>query len=528
MSYDAVIIGAGLNGLVTAGYLARGGLRVLVLERRATLGGSTVTTEFAPGFRVDSCRHDAGWLSPRIASDLDLARHGLELLPSGGSVLALLAAGGYLRLDSDPARAAQAIERLSPADAAKWPAFTQRIARLAGFLEALYAAPAPNIDASSPSDLLGLLDLGRRLRRLGKTEMVELMRTVPMSAAELLDDWFENDALKGVVGARAITHMCQGPRSGGTAFVLLHHQVGRNAGAFHEAVTARGGIGGIATALAAAARAAGAEIRSGAEVTRIATRDGRASGVVLASGEEIAAGRVISSADPRCTFLTLCDPSQLAPEFVRAVRHIKYKGAWAKVNLALGALPAFEGAAGDDARLADTLVISPSLTYLERAYDDAKYGRVSDRPYLQARIPSLGDPSLAPAGKHVMSIHMQYAPYRLREGVWDAQARAALGDRVVATLAEFMPSLPAAVLHREVLTPLDLETGFSLPEGHAYHGELTLDQILFMRPVAGWSRHATPVPDLYLCGSGTHPGGGIAGAAGANAARRVLKDARSR
>jgi phytoene dehydrogenase-like protein len=518
MSYDAIVIGAGLNGLVTAGYLARRGLKVLVLERRATVGGSAVTAEFASGFKVDSALHDAGYLSVRIASDLELAKHGLVMLPSPAAV-ALQPGGKHLRLDNDVTATAASLGKSSAADAAKWPEFAGRIARLAGFLEALYSAPAPSIDASTSADLLSLLDMGRRLRKLGKTEMVELMRIVPMSVNELLDDWFESDALKGAVGARGITNIMQGPRAGGTAFVLLHHQVGRAVGAFHAPVTAKGGVGDIARALADAARAAGAEIRTGVSVERIAMAAGRASGVVLKSGEEIVARRVVSSADPRQTFLSLCDPSREEPEFVRAVRHIKYKGAWAKVNLALSTLPA--AALGGE-----TLIVSPNLTYLEKAYDDAKYGRASERPYLQARILTVADPSLAPAGKHVMSVHVQYAPYALRDGAWDDRARSALGDTVVRTLGEYLPGFAATVMHRQVITPLDLERDYSLPEGNVYHGELTLDQILFMRPVAGWSRYSTPVKDLYVCGAGTHPGGGIAGGSGANAARRILKDAR--
>jgi phytoene dehydrogenase-like protein len=355
--------------------------------------------------------------------------------------------------------------------------------------------------------------------------MVELLRTVPMSVGELLDDWFETDILKGVLGARGVTGVLQGPRSGGTAFVLLHHQVGRPVGAFRAPHAVRGGVGSLARALTAAATSFGAEVRTGAEVVRVLSKGGRATGVVLQNGDEIAARRVVSGADPRRTFLDLCDPSRLTPDFVRAVRSVRYRGAWAKVNLALGALPTFAALrdAGETA-LRGTISISPSLDYLERAYDDAKYGRVSDRPYLEIRIPSLADASLAPPGRHVMSIEVQYAPYRLREGEWDDSARDALGDRVVETLAAYAPELPGSILHRQVLTPRDLETTFALTEGHTYHGEMTLDQILFMRPVAGWSRYRTPVGGLYLCGAGTHPGGGIAGVPGANAARVILKD----
>ena len=528
--YDAVVIGAGLNGLVAAAYLAKAGQRVLVLERRNIAGGTMVTEEVFPLFRFDTCRHDTGWIPPHIIRDLKLKKHGLELVDVDASVFAPHPGGGrndYLLLHHDPQRSAALIRKHSQADAEKWPAFANRIARLAGFLKAAYAKPAPAVDSTSFGDLLSLATLGTRLRVLGKTEMVELLRTVPMSVGELLDDWFETDALKGVIGARGVTGILQGPRSGGTAFVLLHHQVGRPVGAFRAPYAIRGGVGSLARALAAAATSFGAEIRTGVEVVRVETKGGRAAGVVLRSGDEVAARRIVSATDPRRTFLDLCDPSRMDPGFVRAVRNVRYNGAWAKVNLALGALPTFSALReGGETTLRGAISISPSLDYLERAYDDAKYGRVSERPHLEIRIPSLADASLAPPGRHVMSIEVQYAPYHLRDGEWDAAARDALGDRVIETLAAYAPDLPGAVLHRQVLTPRDLENVFSLTEGHAYQGEMTLDQILFMRPVAGWSRYRTPVRDLFLCGAGTHPGGGIAGAAGANAARVILKDAK--
>jgi phytoene dehydrogenase-like protein len=462
---------------------------------------------------------------------LKLKKHGLELVDVDASVFAPHPSGernDYLLLHHDPQRSATLIRKHSTTDADKWPAFAERIARLSGFLEAAYATAAPTVDAASFGDLLSLASLGTRLRVLGKIEMVELLRTVPMSVAELLDDWFETDVLKGVIGARGVTGMMQGPRSGGTAFMLLHHQVGRPAGAFRAPWAVRGGVGNLANAVAAAAIAFGAEIRTGVEVVEVGMADGRAAGVVLRNGDELTARRVVSSTDPRRTFLDLCDPSRMDPDFVRAVRNLRYRGAWAKVNLALGALPTFSALRdnGGETVLRGTISISPSLDYLERAYDDAKYGRLSEQPHLEVRIPSLADASLAAPGRHVMSIEVQYAPYHLRDGAWDARARDALGDRVIETLATYAPDLPDAVLHRHVLTPRDLEDVFFLTEGHAYHGEMTLDQILFMRPVAGWSRYRTPVRDLYLCGSGTHPGGGIAGGAGANAAREILKDAK--
>ncbi len=524
MSDNTIVIGAGLNGLAAAAYLARAGRRVIVLERRATIGGSAVTAEFAPGFRCDIARHDIGWIQPRLVRDLALDRHGLRLVATGRPVLAPDGNNAVLALGASPSATVDAIRRYSAADAARWPAFVERTSNLAGFLARLYAGPAPTVPPSSAGDLIAALRLGLTLRALGRKEMVALLRTVPMSVAELLDDEFETGVLKGALGARGITHLCQGPRAGGTAFVFLHHQVGRGTGDFSPSVVPVGGVGAVAAAIAGAARAAGAEIRCDASVARALTHDGAVTGVVLESGEEIGAAQVLSSADPRHTFLELCDPARLEPEFVRAVRSIRFRGAWAKVNLALDTLPSLTGATAEQLRESNGVVISPDLDYLERAYDAAKYGRVSDAPYLDVRIPSLRDASFAPPGKHAMSIHVQYAPYHLREGAWDDRARDALGDRVMATLARHFPSLPDAVLHRQVLTPLDLERDFGLPEGNAYHGELTLDQVLFMRPVYGWSAYRTPVRGLYLCGSGAHPGGGIAGGAGANAANLVIAE----
>lgn len=529
-AYDAVIIGAGLNGLVVAAYLAKAGQRVLVLERRDIVGGSVTTEEVFPGFQFDTCRHDAGWLSPRIISDLKLKKRGLDLIDVDATVFAPHPSGernDYLLLHQDPQRSAALIRKYSRSDGEQWPKFADRVARLASFLKAAYGNAAPAVDATAFGDLVSLASLGTRLRLvLGKTEMVELLRTVPMSVGELLDDWFETDVLKGVIGARGVTGVMQGPRSGGTAFVLLHHQVGLPVGAFRAPSAVRGGVGNVARALAAAAQGFGAELRTGVDVARVQTQGSQAVGVVLRNGDEIAARRVVSGADPRRTFFELCDPTRLDPSFVRSVRHLRYRGAWAKVNLALATLPTFPVLHGNggEASLRGTISISPSLTYLERAYDDAKYGRVSSQPHLEIRIPSLADPTLAPAGKHVMSIEVQYAPYHLRDGEWGDATREALGDRVVDVLSTYAPDISSAILHRQVLTPRDLENTFALTEGHAYHGELTLDQILFMRPVAGWSRYRTPVRDLYLCGSGTHPGGGIAGGSGANAAREILRE----
>ncbi len=522
-TYDVIVIGSGLDELVAAGFLAKAGRKVLLLESAAALGGAMVTEELAPGFRVDAAAHDAGWLSPRIVQALELERHGLVLLASDVTSFTPALDGAPLVLWRDQARSVEAIRRRAPTDAAKWVDFSARMAKLAGFLEHAYAAPPPRPVSTRPADLVALLGVGLRLRGLGRTDMVELLRVLPMPVADLLDEWFADDVLKGTLGASGVSHLFQGPRSAGTAFLMLHHHVGRPAGCFRARTTARGGVGALAEALAKAARHFGAELRTDARVARIVARDGRVTGVALQGGEEFSARAVAPGADARRTFLELVDPAESDPEFLRAVGNIRSRGVWAKVNLALDGLPDFSGLPGDGPHLRGVISISPSLDYLERAYDAAKHGGVSIQPYLEAVIPSLADPGLAPAGKHVISVSVQYAPYKLKDGPWTDARRGALGDVVVNLLAEHVPNLKGLIRHRQVLTPADLEQRYGLREGQLYQGELGLDQALFMRPVPGWAHSVTPIEGLFLCGAGCHPGGGLAGAAGALAARAILK-----
>lgn len=522
--YDAIVIGAGHNGLVTAAYLGRAGLSVLVLERRELVGGAAVSEEVFPGFRFDTCAHRVGELHPAAVRDLRLKRHGLEIIRPDPTALALLPDGDHLLLWREASRSRESIGRFSKLDAERWVAFGDHVRRATRFLEDIYATIPPRLSGTSVSDLTKLFLVGGRLRRRGKTAMAEVLRTLPMSIAELLDEWFETDGLKGTLGAIGITGVFQGPMAAGTAFTFLHQHVGSADGTIKPTRLVRGGVGALSEALAAAARQNGAEVRTAAGVERVTVRDGQADGVVLANGDEIAAKRIISSADPRRTFLGLVDPLQLDPEFVRKVRGIRFKGACAKVHLALGELPSFAGVDGGSAHLGGAISIAPSLNYLERAYDDAKYGSVSEAPYLEAVIASLSDPTRAPDGRHVMSVLVQYAPYHLKEGSWSDARREELGDRVVDVLAEYSPNLRSAIIDRQVLTPLDLERVYGLTEGNIYHGELALDQLYFMRPVPGWARYRTPIDNLYLCGAGTHPGGGVTGAPGYNAARAILKD----
>jgi phytoene dehydrogenase-like protein len=513
-TYDTIVIGAGHNGLTVAAYLAKAGRKVLVLEKRDIIGGVAATEEVFPGFRFDTVSQNIN-LRPEIVRDLELNHHGLETL-GGEPTLVSLQSGGHLVLSGNAARSVDAIRKFSKADADKYESFNTLVTRLTGFLSEVYAATPPRITELNADTLLTLGKLALKLRGLGDREMVEALRLLPMSASDFLGDWFESDVLKGALASTGITGLFQPPRASGTTYMMLHHLVGAN-GAIPSTATAKGGVGALSAALAAAAKSHGAEIRTRAEVSQIIIKDGKAVGVALADGTEFNASAVVSGVDPKRTMLGLVDPLELDPHFVRQIRNIKFKGVVARVNLALGELPNF----GGPSLLRGALfVVAPSIDYLERAYDDAKYGGMSRQPYLRALVPSIIDPSLAPEGKHVMTIWMQYAPYRLRNGNWN-DLRESAGDLAVEVLSRFAPNLKAAILHRQVITPLDLEGTYGVTEGNPYHGELTLDQFFFMRPVAGWAQYRTPIAGLYLCGAGAHPGGGVTGAAGKNAARTV-------
>jgi len=523
--YDAVIIGAGHNGLVTAAYLAKAGKRVLVLERREVLGGRAVTEEFAPGFKASPTTDLCGLLLPQVLRDLDLGRHGLEILPLDPAVFLPLANGSHLTIWQEHEKTLREIERHSKTDAEAYPRFAQLIQKLTAFLRPMLSQPAPRPNGASPSDLLELLRLAWGVRRLGATHMHQLFRILPMSVADLLHEWFEGEALKAALASRGIEGVFLSPRAAGSAAVFLYHHLGQSGWPLVSWGLPRGGMGSVSKAMAEAAKARGAEIRTGAPVARIIMKNGRASGVALANGDELAAHLVVSSADPRTTFLKLLDPATLDTDFLLRLKRIRYRGVIAKINLALSELPNFTCLPSKEpaAQHRGLIQIGPTMDYLERAFDDAKYGRFSAQPFLQATIPSLTDPSLAPPHRHVLSIIMQYAPYHLRGGTW-GDGGEALGDSVVDTLNEYAPNLKGSVLHRQVLTPLDLEEIYGLPEGNLHQGDLALDQMFFMRPVPGWARYRTPVPNLYLCGSATHPGGGISGAPGYNASRQILKD----
>ncbi len=519
---DIVIIGAGHNGLVTAFYLAKAGLKPLVLERRAVVGGPANTEEFHPGFKA-SLAHASGPLLPEISRAMNLQRHGLQMLEPAVRLCALGSPGDgrALLLHTQLAETQREIERFSKKDAAAYGQLAAAFSRYGEVLHRALTLTAPDIDKPATDDVWKLLKVGRRIRGLGKKDLMRLIRWGPMAVADFASEFFETELLRAAIAARGIFGSAMGPWSAGTTALLLL-RVASDAHPAGSSAFPRGGMGALTQAMAAAATAAGAEFRTGADVERIIVKNGAAVGVVLAGGEEIAAKTVISNADPRRTFLRLIDPVHLPTGFLNKIQNFRAKGTTAKVHLALNGLPNFTAVKNPEA-LKGRIQIGPDIDYLERAFDASKYGEFSREPYLDVMIPSLLDSSLAPSGKHVMSVYMQYAPFKLKNGDWNGQ-RDALGDAVVKTLAQHAPDLPGMVIARQVITPADLEANYGLSGGHIFHGEMALDQLFITRPLLGWARYRTPVKGLYLCGSGTHPGNGITGASGFNAAREILKD----
>jgi phytoene dehydrogenase-like protein len=520
--YDAIVIGGGHNGLVNAAYLAKAGKKVLVLERRHVLGGAAVTEEIIPGFLFSECSYVVSLLRPEIIRELDLPRHGLEILPLDGTFTPM-PSGDYLWRMNDHARTQREIRRHSRLDAEAYDEFSKMMIPMCRFVKPILSMIPPDPTTLHPRDLQRLYFLGQRFRELSSDERYTLIQLMTMSAADFLDQWFETDVLKATMSASGIIGTFLGIRSPGTAYVLLHHYMGEIDGAFRSWGFSRGGTGAISNAIAAAARELGVEIRTQAPVGKILVKNGRTAGVALQSGEEISARVVSSSVDPHLTFEKFLEPSELPTDFLEGVRRYKFRGSSGKINLALDALPDFKSLPGQGAHLRGAISISPSVEYMERAYDDAKYGRYSRRPYIDMVIPSLTDPSVAPPGKHVLSCFVQYAPYKLAQGTWDDQ-REAFGDTVISTIAEHAPNIKKIIIGRQILTPLDLEREFGLTQGNIFQGELSLEQLFFLRPVPGWAYYRTPIDNLYMCGSATHPGGGIMGAPGRIASQVILKD----
>jgi len=520
--YDVIVIGGGHNGLVNAAYLAKAGKKVVVLERRHVLGGAAVTEEIIPGFLFSECSYVVSLLRPEIIRELDLPRHGLEILPLDGT-FSPMPGGDYLWRVNDHAKSIRDIRRHSRLDAEAYDEFSKMMTPMCRFVKPMLSMVPPDPTTLNPKDLKQLHFLMQRFRELSSDERYTLVQLMTMSSADFLDQWFETDVLKATMSASGIIGTFLGIRSPGTAYVLLHHYMGEIDGAFRSWGFSRGGTGAISNAIADAAREAGVEIRKKAPVGKILVKNGRAAGVVLQSGEELYANVVSSSVDPHLTFEKFLEPNELPADFLEGVRRYKFRGSSGKVNLALDALPNFKCFPGPGAHLRGAISISPSMDYMERAYDDAKYGHFSRKPYIDMVIPSLTDPSVAPPGKHVLSCFVQYAPYKLAEGTWDDQKQA-FGDNVINTIAEYAPNIKDIIIDRQVLTPLDLEREFGLTQGNIFQGELSLEQLFFLRPVAGWAYYRTPIHNLYMCGSATHPGGGIMGANGRIASQVILKE----
>lgn len=521
--YDAIIIGGGHNGLVTAAYLARAGRKVLVLERRELVGGCAVTEEIWPGYRVSTAAYLASLMQARIVDELELPRYGYKVDAKDPTFFSAFPDGRHFFMWQDRGKTLAEIAKFSRRDAEAYPTYEDQLERISRVVEQLLLTTPPQFPPQGIGDWLEYLKLAARLRGLGARDTVAMVKIFTQSATQFLDEWFESAQVKVTLATDGVIGANGGPRSPGTAYILLHHSMGGVAG--HRGLWGfvRGGMGAVAEALAASARARGAEIRTNAAVAKVLVRSGRSYGVALEGGEEIETALVASNLDPKVTFLRLVEERDLPGEFAAAIRNFRIEGTSCKINLALSGLPdfkAYPGTPGPQHRA--TMHICPDIEYVERAWDDAKYGRPSRRPLLELTIPTTYDPTLAPPGKHIMGIFLQYAPYTLSEGTWD-ELREPFADRVIDLIAEYAPNIGSIVERRQVLTPLDLERRFGITGGNIFHGEMSLDQMFVMRPTAGWARYRTPVKGLYLCGSGAHPGGGVMGGPGFNCARAMLR-----
>lgn len=520
--YDAIIIGGGHNGLICAAYLAKAGRKVLVLEKRHVLGGAAVSEEVFPGFTFSVASYVVSLFRPHIIRELELAKHGYEVIPMDCSFLPL-PDGNSLARWADGQRSRREIARFSKKDSEVYPEFSRVMTHMGKLAKAVIDHPAPDITSYNPKEIANLLRLGNAFKDLGPDLFHLNTKLVTMSALDFLDQWFESDVLKAPMSVSGIIGTFQGVRSPGTAYVLLHHYMGQLDGVFRSWGFSKGGTGGVSMACARAAMAFGAEVRTEAPVKNVIIKNGTATGVVLDNGDEISANVVISNLDPNRTYLKMIGEKNLDPDVLKEIKRFKLRGSSGKVNLALDSVPEFSCRPGDGEHIRGDIAIAPGIDYLERAFDQAKYGEFSTRPYINAVIPTLTDPTLAPPGKHIMSCFVQYAPYHIKEGAenWP-KYREAFGDTVVDTLAEYIPGLKDKILFRQVLSPWDIEQSMGLTEGNIFHGELSLEQLLFQRPMADFSKYKTSIPKLWMCGSGTHPGGGIMGASGELCAKTML------
>ncbi len=522
--WDAVIVGAGHNGLVNACYLQRAGLDVLVLEKNDWIGGAAVSRELTPGFTYSNCSYVCSLFRPEIMRDLDLPRHGLQVIPyEGGAVFTR--DGDYLAAYHDPHAHRREIARFSPRDAEAYERYARDVTRQCRFIQPLLMRTAPDPASLKPRDLGELLYLGRKFAGMSAEELQLTVRFWTMSISDFLDEYFETDVLKAYLAVSGIIGTALGPMSPGTAYVLLHHYMGEVDGAVGAWGYARGGMGAITAALAASLREAGGTIRTGASVEQILVKGGKAQGVVLDGGEEVHARRVVSNADVKRTFLTMVDEADLPGDFVKSVRNFKIRGSSGKLNIALDSMPEFPALPADSPCLKGDMHFTDSIERMERAYDDWKAGRWSADPMLDMVIPTTLDPTMAAPGKHFMSCFVQYCPPQVEGRDWTNADRDAFAETVIAQIADYSPGFRERIVHLEVRTPRELEAEVGLTEGNIFQGELTFDQLLFIRPVPGYAQYRSPVDGLYICGSSTHPGGGVMGAPGRNAAVEILRDA---
>jgi phytoene dehydrogenase-like protein len=522
-AHDAIVIGAGHNGLVTACYLARAGLDVLVLERNDHVGGAAVSRSLYPNFTYSNCSYVCSLLRPEIMRTLELPKHGLQIIPYEGGVT-FLKGGGYLGSYDNHDALRREIARHSKRDAEAYERYSRDVMRQCKFIKPLLMREPPDPTSFAPRDIMELVYLGQRFWNLGEKRMYETVRFWTMAAADFLEEYFESEIVKAHFAGSSIIGTALGPRSPGTAYVLLHHYMGDVDGTVGAWGFARGGMGSVTKALASSLQASGGSIRTDAGVHRILVRNGRTVGVALANGEEIYAPVVVSNMDVKRTFLETMEASDLPADFLKAVRNFKIRGSSGKLNIALDGLPTFPALPAGSPNIRGDMHISQSLDEMERAYDDWKDGFWSRAPYVDMLIPTQIDPTMTPEGKHYMSVFVQYCPYRLANGDWDESKKQAFGNTVIDAIAEHSPDFKKLILHAEIRTPHDIEREVGLTEGNIFQGELTMDQLLFNRPVPGYAQYRGPVRGVYMCGSSTHPGGGVMGAPGHNAAHAILRD----
>jgi phytoene dehydrogenase-like protein len=523
--YDVIIIGGGHNGLVAAGYLAKAGHTVLLLEKRKIVGGADITEEFFSGFKFSPLADGAGHLASEVVADLNLSQHGFQILPTDPLILSLLPDGNHLTIWHDVNRTIQEISKFSQADAEAYPKFIQRMRKISRIVAEMNNITPPDLPELELNNLKELLGFVNPVLGLGWKHLAQVVRILPMSVVDLLSEWFQSDIVKGAIAASAISYSSLGPQEiNSTAYTFLYNWSVSNTDLFRSSGQVKGGMGMLTKALAKSAISLGADILTNTEVIRINMQDEKATGVTLANGYQISAEIVISAVDAWTTFLKLVDPYYLDPKFIRHVNNIKYQGTMARVHFALDTLPKFSRLnERSEQLLSSHIQIAPTVTYIQKAYDPIKYGSYSKRPYLDIQIPTLTDSSLAPEDKHTMSVTVKYMPYTLSEGHWD-ELRDTIGQLVINTLSEYVPDFEQCIQDYKVITPLDMEQVYNLPEGHPAHGEMTLNQFMWMRPVPGYAQYRAPVEGLYLCSAATHPGGGVTGISGRNASRQILKD----